>query len=141
LFAGCFPHLQKKYKAKSVEWLRETMDEDEIHFLEKEEVLDAETRNRVLALLYGKKLKKKQITLQQIWRTINEQVFRPVIRPVEMFLKFRKLGMSLKTILKNYPLYETRISELNEMIAERDKKIVELKLSHAEELHRDKKVA
>ncbi|GEM_PF-204277 len=117
-FVALFPRLQKTYKTKVIQWLHETIDEDEIHFLKNEKSLDILTRKKILVLLRGNHV--VWLTIDTI-STINRVIRRFIIKPVETLIKLRKSTAEINL------LFERRIDELNQLIAERDKEIVELK--------------
>ena len=104
--------------AKHVQWLHETVDEDEIHFLTKEKSLGNATRNVILAFLPGNRAHK---WIWQTFRTINRGIIRPIVKPIESLIRYRK------SLIKKFRHYEQRIDEFNTLLAQRDKEIVELR--------------
>ena len=131
-FLWFYPKLRKLYKPKSIEWLRETMDDDEVHFLTKEKRLDKDQLIKLHHLL-GYVDVTWIARMLYVIRLINKRVIRGcIIKPIEMLLKREK---SLKPRLW---LYEQRIDELNTLLAARDKEIVALRESLAHSQPRPK---
>ena len=121
-FVVYYPLIRKEYRAKAVEWLRETMDEDEVHFLMKEKSLSPRVRLFCMAALYGERTTWQE-RMWCVFHLLNRKVIRRFfIKPIESLLKEKKPDAK-----KSF--YEQHIDELNELIAARDKEIVELRES------------
>jgi len=115
-FSYHYSKLRKSIRPDAIRWFRESLDDEEMNFLRNDKSLKPRIRDSILFLI-GSKLP----GWKSLWRAWNELYLRGIIKAIGRFMKFPKI------MPQNSDLFESRIRELSELIAQRDRIIARLR--------------